>query len=99
MRSEIINMYVVPVKIIQKFDAIVKTYAMLENCSQATFVKECLLGYLGLRGRKTSIVIKAMNEEIARIFRVLKDLEASQISEKKEERRWVKLPTRFTEKY
>ena len=40
-----------------------------------------------------------MNWEIARTSRALEDLEVSQVSEKKEERRCVKLSTRFTEKY
>ena len=53
----------------------IKTYAMLENCSQATFAKEHLLGLLGLQGRKTPITIKAMNGEVMKIYKKLQNLE------------------------
>ena len=40
---------------------VIRTYAMLDNCSQATFMQNKLLGALGLHGRKTSITVKTMN--------------------------------------
>ena len=40
---------------------VVKTYAMLDTCCQATFAKENLLSDLGIQGKKTSITVKTMN--------------------------------------
>ena len=58
-KSDIISMCVVPVLVRHKFsNFIVKTYAMLYNFSQATFMRNKLLGALGLHGRKTSISVK-----------------------------------------
>ena len=39
----------------------VKTFAMPDNCSQGTFVKEDLLNQLKISGRATSISIKTLN--------------------------------------
>ena len=56
--AKIISMCVVPVKIghvvTQKE---VSTLAMLDNCSQGTFMKESIKEKLGISGRKTEITI------------------------------------------
>ena len=68
MSSEVISMCVVPVMVRHKLsNHIVKTYAMLHTCSQATFAKENLISDLGIQGRKTSITVKNMNEEITKL--------------------------------
>ena len=46
---------------------LVKTYAMLNTCSQAMLAKENLLRDLGIQGRKTSITLKTMNEEVIQL--------------------------------
>ena len=46
---------------------LVKTYAMLKTCSQAMLAKENLLRDLGIQGRKTSITLKTMNEEVIQL--------------------------------
>ena len=50
---------------------IAKTYAMLNNCSQATFILNKLLGALGLHGRKTSTTVRTMDSEVAKSSKVL----------------------------
>ena len=51
MILEIINMCVVPVMVRHKLsNRVVKTYAMLDTCSQGTFAKENLLSNLGIQG-------------------------------------------------
>ena len=42
----------------------VKAYALLDSCSQGTFMLEKLLRDLGMNGQKTSITIKAVNGEV-----------------------------------
>lgn len=56
---------------------------MLDNCSQAKFVKEWFLGYLCLQGREASMKIKRMNRKVTKISRTLEDLEVLQVSERK----------------
>ena len=41
----------------------VKTFAILNNCSQGTFVKEALLKKLEIGGRATSISVETLNRE------------------------------------
>ena len=73
MNSKAICMCVIPIVVRHKnSNKEIKTYAMLENCSQATFAKEHLLGLLGLQGRKTPITIKAMNGEVMKIYKATK---------------------------
>jgi len=57
-------MCVVPVKVTHPDAKVeVSTFAMLDNCSQGTFMKEALRNKLGLDGRKTSITIRTLNGE------------------------------------
>ena len=74
-------MCVVPVLVRHKLsNCIVKTYAMLDNCSQATFMQNKLLGALGLHGRLTSITVKTMNGEVTKSSEVLDGIEVAQAS-------------------
>jgi len=97
-KSEIISMCVVPVIVRHKFsNRMIKTYAMLDTCSQATFAKINLLSNLGIQGRKTSITVKTMNGEITKASEVIEDLEVTEASNKNEEKIWLKLPRTFTQ--
>ena len=55
------------------------------------------LGALGLYGRKTSITVKAMNDEVTESFEVLDGIEAAQASNQSEEKVWVQLPSTYTQ--
>ena len=80
-KSDVISMCAVPVLVWHRLsNCIVKTYAMLDNCSQATFMRNKLLGALGLHGRKTSITVKTMNGEVTRSSEVLNGIEVIQAS-------------------
>ena len=71
-------MCVVPVLVLHKLsNCIVKTYAMLDNCSQATFMRNKLLGALGLHGCRTSITVKTMNGEVTKSSEVLHGIEVA----------------------
>ena len=62
--TSMVSMCVVPVIVKHKNSSReVKTFAMLDNCSQGTFVKEDLLKKLKIGGRATSISIKTLNGE------------------------------------
>ena len=98
-KSDLISMCVVPVVVRHKLsNHFVKTYAMLDNCSQATFMQDKLLADLGLHGRKTSITVKTMNGEVTKSSEVLDDIEVAQASDEKEEKVWIKLPSTYTQK-
>ena len=91
-------MCVVPVMVRHKFsNRVVKTYAMLDTCSQATFAKEKLSSGLGIQGRKTSITVTTMNGEVTQSSEPLEDLEVAQALNGEAERVWVKLTCTYTQ--
>ena len=60
--SQLISMCVVPVRLKHSnSDKEVKTFALLNTCSQGAFVTEDLISKLGMSGVKTSINIKTLN--------------------------------------
>ena len=60
--NQVISMCVVPVKVrIKGSQGVVTTWAMLDNCSQGSFVKTNLLEELRVSGIKTSVTIKTLN--------------------------------------
>ena len=80
-------MYLVPILVQHKLsNCIVKTYAMLDNCSQATFMRNKPLGALGLHECKTSITVKTMNGEVTNSSEVLDGIEVAQASNQSEEK-------------
>ena len=66
-RSDVINMCVVPVQICHPDSKkVLDTYAMLDNCSQDTFVKEEIIEALGITGAKTRVTVKTLMERFHR---------------------------------
>ena len=64
MKSNIASMCVVPVKIkCNKSRKELKTYAMLDCCSQGTFINSELAKKLRMEGTLTTIKIKILNGE------------------------------------
>ena len=62
---EVISMFVVPVMVRHKrSNQVVKTYAMLNTCSQATFAKESLLSDLGIQGGRNQLQSKPRMEKL-----------------------------------
>ena len=87
--KSLISMCVVPVLVRHKLsNYIVKTYAMLDGCSQATFMQNKLLGALSLHGRKTSITVKTMNGEVTKSSEVLDGIEVAEASNESQETVW-----------
>ena len=62
---EVRSMFVVPVKLrYGDSGKTLKTYALLDSCSQSTFILERLPERFGIKGRRTSITIKTLNDEV-----------------------------------
>ena len=95
-KSDVISISVVPVLVRHKHsNCVVKTYAMLDNCSQANFMRNKLLGALGLHGRKTSITVKTMNVEVTKSSEVLDGIKVAQASNESEQKILVQLPSTY----
>ena len=71
----------------------VYTYAMLDNCSQGTFITEGLLTNLKAGGNKTSITIKTLSGEKEVISKAITGLEVSEINSDE----WIQLPKCFSQ--
>ena len=63
-RSKVISMGIVPVKV-QHGDGkdMITTYAMLDNCSQGSFMHDNLVKELGVHGMKTTLNLKTLHGE------------------------------------
>ena len=55
----------------------VQTYAMLDNCSQGTFIKESLINHLKISELTTSITVKVLNGEEAVKTKAIKALKVA----------------------
>ena len=61
-QTKVINMCIVPVKVksaAQGKDVL--TYAMLDNCSQRSFIQEALVKRMQTSGRKATLNLKTLN--------------------------------------
>ena len=88
-------MCIVPVQIKSKdISKTVYTYALLDSCSQGTFILDQLASDLAISGRKTSLTIKALNGEFISNSTALEGLKVVSISEGSKE--WLPLPRTFT---
>ena len=95
-KSDVISISVVPVLVQHKHsNCVVKTYAMLDNCSQANFMRNKLLGALGLHGRKASITVKTMSVEVTKSSEVLDGIKVAQASNESKEKILVQLPSTY----
>ena len=62
--SKVISMCIVPVSIKYKNNGKqITTYAMLDNCSQGSFVHEAVFEQLGVKCTKTTLTLKTLHEE------------------------------------
>ena len=74
---EVISMCVVPVKLRYGDSGETLTYAILDSCSQGTFILEKLPKRFGIKRRRTSITIKTLNGEITNKSLVLSGLKVA----------------------
>ena len=74
----------------------VKTFAMLDNCSQVSFVKEDLLKKLKIGGRAALMSIKTLNRENTFQSHAVDGLQVCS-SNTKSKKIWQNLPTTYTQ--
>ena len=73
----------------------VPTLAMLDNCSQGTFLKQRIKGRLDISGRKTDVFIKTLNGERSMESEVVTGLRVSK-EIRGEKMQWLSLPPVYT---
>ena len=95
---EVIIMCVVPVKLRHGDSGkTLKTYALLDSCSQGTFILERLPKRFGIKGRRTSITIKTLNGEVTNKSSVISGMKVASSRGSSED--WLELPDTYTKKY
>ena len=88
---EVIIMCVVPIKIShQNCKKTIRTYAILDNCSQGSFIKQDLLKRLGVDGQKLSLDLKTLNGEKSGETLMADNLKAAGMN--KMNNYWISLP-------
>ena len=98
--GEVISMCVVPVRLRHcNSQKEVKTFALLDSCSQGTFVTEQILKELDITGVKTSINIKTLNGN-QKVSSTLVDgiIVSKQVLSTRDQIHWVKLLKLYTRK-
>ena len=94
-RSDVISMcVVVPMQICYPdSNKVLDTYAMQENSSKGTFLKEEIIETLGITGAETRVIVNTLNDEISQMTPVVKYLKvAGSLGKPK----WIKLPRAYT---
>ena len=92
-RSFVASLALVPVKVkAPGSDVIVKTYAFLDNGSNASFCSEDLAAQLGLTGRPTSLTLTTIEREESKSASRVVSLQVMDL----EEENAVELPCVFT---
>ena len=96
MGSQVIRMSVMLVKLVhENSNKVISTHALLDNCSQGTFVVKSIADTMGIDGTPTSITIKALNGDVTNTSVAVEGLKvcAAAASGKN---RWVKIPKAFS---
>ena len=94
--NQIISMFVVSVKIRSRISNTgVRTWAMLDNFSQGSFVKKSLLEQLKVEGKNAPVTVKTLNGDCKHSSLAVNDLEIANIEEKQVD--WITLPRMFSQ--
>ena len=94
--NQVMSMCVALVKMkIKGSQGVVKTWAMLDNFSQGSFVKTNLFEVLKVSGIQTSVTIKTLNGDYKHSTIAVDGLEVTNVDEEKGE--WMKLPRVFSQ--
>jgi len=94
IEASIISLCVVPVKIYCKTKHI-ETYALLDNGSQGSFVKESIVDELNADGVSTTVTIKTLTGETSNHCKIVHGL---QVSSTKEHQPTLRLPPCYTQR-
>ena len=94
MTSNVVSMCVVPVKIKRnKSRKMLKTYTMLDCCSQGSFINSELAKKLRAEGTMTTIKVKTLNGEESQETEAINGLKVTSLTEKNG---WIDLPVSYT---
>ena len=94
--NQIISMCVVSVKIRSRISNTgVRTWAMLDNFSQGSFVKKSLLKQLKVEGKSAPVTVKTLNGDWKHSSLAVDDLEVANIEGKQVD--WITLPRMFSQ--
>ena len=81
--NQVTSMCLVPVKVRSKIsNTEVRTWAMLDNCSQRSFVKKAFLEDLKVEGKSTTVTVKTLNGNCKHSSLAVDDLEVANIERK-----------------
>ena len=96
LSHEVLNMCILSIDMYcDKTKSQVQTYAMLDNCSQGTFVKRKSNKWFQNVRNTTSITVKTLNGEETVKTKVIKGLKVAQIGNE-HKKCWIDLPKCFT---
>ena len=94
---EVISMCVVPIKISNKdCKNTIRTYAMLDNCSEGSFIKQDLLKRLDVDGPKLSLNMKTLTGEKSEETQMVDNLKVAGVDKMNND--WISLPKVFSKK-
>ena len=94
---EVISMCVVPIKISHKdCKNTIRTYAMLDNCSEGSFIKQDLLKRLDVDGPKLSLNMKTLTGKKSEETQMVDNLKVAGVDKMNND--WISLPKVFSKK-
>ena len=98
LEAEVISMCVVPIWVGHKNSTkMFKTYAMLDNCSQVSFIRDDLIEDLQITGRKLQLSLKTLTGEKLEDTMAIDGLIVSGIDLKKTRtNEWIELPRTYS---
>ena len=93
---EVLSMSIVPVKVQHKnADKEIMTFAMLDTCSQGTFITNSLMEQLNVSGIQTFINIKTITGHQKESSYIVEGLSVSKATVSDGNPKWIKLPSAF----
>ena len=96
MCSQVITMSVVPVKLVhENCNKVISTHALLDNCSQGTFVMKSIVDMMGIDETPTSITIKTLNGDLTNTSGAVERLNVCAAAASGRNR-WVKISKAFS---
>ena len=94
--SKVISMCIVPVRVQHKDGkGMIQTYAMLENCSQGSFIHENLVKEIGVCGMKTILNLKTLHGERTENTMVVEGIKVAGMND---DSSWLALPKLYARK-
>ena len=87
---EVITMCLMPLKISHlNCNKTIRTYAMLDNCRQGSFIKQDLLKRLGVDDQKLSLILKMLTGEKSEETLMVDNLKVAGVNKMND---WISLP-------